>query len=78
MTRQVALHDRVEVGGCVGRVTAINIDFVTIQGTYWYVGPTQGEDWIFFYRTGEFNRKAIYDESYHEWDASKLEPVDDI
>lgn len=47
------LNDRVDVGGCVGIITNIDGDDITVSGTYYYVGGGR-EHWKFHYKKTDF------------------------
>lgn len=51
--------DRVDVFGCVGTITKIENNTVTVAGIYYYSGkPPLSEPWTFYYSLADFKTKT--------------------
>lgn len=80
MTRMLnfKIGDRVYDGYCVGKITAITDDWVTVSGRYYYPDgsdeikdtPTDYEDWTNEYYLSEF--KQLKKDKYGRIDATNL------
>ena len=69
----LSLDQRVEVGGCVGKVSELTETEVVVRGTYYYVGGPS-EPWRFVYDRRVFEKDSKWNEEFEQWDAQDITP----
>ena len=76
------IGDRVYDGYCIGKITAITDDSVTVEGRYYYPsggeiegGPLDFEDWTNEYYLCEF--KQLSRDKYGRIDATNLKVINE-
>lgn len=69
------IGQKVDVGGCVGGISAINAEEILVEGTFFYTDGMSGVDaefWSFVYDRSAF-ASAPWDRD--RWDASSIKPI---